>query len=494
MARASPSRTRRRRTFVARFGMPATRAAGVDVGGEGGMQVAPSRLDRALRAVGDVRAGESTTALLLALNVFLLLTTYYVLKPVREALILGQGSPELKSYMSVGQVALLMVVVPLYARLVSALPRLRLIRVVTWFFIGCLVAFYVLAQLGVPLGVIFFLWIGIFNLMIVAQFWAFANDLYTKDEGERLFPIVGFGASLGAVLGSIVAAALIAPLGVYQMLLVGAAGLILQLQITAYIDRRERGRIARAAGKKSEDDHGAAAAKHNAFALVFQNRYLLFIGLMLMLFYCVDATGEYILGSIVKDRAADLVQSGASDGLTIEQLIGRFYSRYFGLVNIASLLLQLFIVSRVVKYAGVGRAVAVQPALSLVAYLVIGFVPLLWLVLVAKIVEKSADYSLNNTVRNMLFLPCTREEKYSAKQVIDSLFVRLGDVSSAALVFIGTTVGGLSATGFGRVNILLAAVGLALAIAVGRNYANLTTSRTRKAHETHRHTAPAATR
>src|SRR5690349_10648791 len=104
-----------------------------------------SRLDRALRVVADVRAGEGATAVLLSLNVFLILSAYYVLKPVREALILGQGSPELKSYMAVGQVLLLIVVVPLYGKLVAALPRLRLIRAVTWFFAACLVAFYVLA-------------------------------------------------------------------------------------------------------------------------------------------------------------------------------------------------------------------------------------------------------------------------------------------------------------------------------------------------------------
>ena len=436
------------------------------------MSQSPSPLDRALRVVADVRAGEGLTALLLALNVFLILTAYYLLKPVREALILGQGSPELKSYMSVGQVALIMVVVPLYARLVSALPRLRLIRVVTWFFVACLVGFFALARIGVPLGIIFFLWIGIFNLMIVAQFWAFANDLYTKDEGERLFPVVGFGASLGAVLGSFIAGWLIAPLGVYQMLLVGAAGLILQLQITSSIDRRERARTAHRV--RTEPSTHEPTAAHNAYALVFRNRYLLFIGLMLMLFFCVDATGEYILGSIVTDRANDAVQSGGSGGLSVEQLIGRFYSRYFGVVNIASLLLQLLVVSRIVKYAGVGRAVTIQPALSVLAYTVIGFLPMLGLLLAAKISEKSTDYSLNNTVRNMLFLPCTREEKYSAKQVIDSLFVRLGDVSSAVLVFIGTAVVGLNATGFARVNIVLAALGLFLAIVVGRGYQQLT--------------------
>ena len=423
-----------------------------------------------LRAFADVRPGEGLTAVLLAGNVFLILLAYYILKPVREALILGQGSAEIKSYLSVGQVALLIVVVPLYAKLVAAMPRMRLIRVVTWFFIACLVAFYVLAQAGVSLGIPYFLWIGVFNLMIVAQFWAFANDIYTKDAGERLFPIVGFGASLGAVLGSFVAGQLIRPLGVYQLMLVGAVGLFLQMQVTAHVDRRESRRLRPAAVGVASD---RPTQSHNAYALVFHNRYLLSIGVMLLLFYLVDATGEYILGSIVKDRATDMVNAGQSDGLTVEGLIGRFYSRYFGLINIASLLIQLFLVSRLVKYVGVGRAVCILPALSVIAYSIMAFVPSLGFMLAGKVSEKSTDYSLNNTVRNMLFLPCTREEKYSAKQVIDSLFVRFGDVVSATLVFVGTTALGLSSTGFAQVNIVMAGLGLATAVAVGRRYARL---------------------
>src|SRR5690349_19385374 len=147
----------------------------------------PSTLDRALGVFADVHPGEGLTAVLLSLNVFLILMAYYVLKPVREALILGEGSPELKSYLSAGQVAVLALVVPLYGRLVARFPRMRLINVVTLFFAACPVLFYVLASAHVRLGVIFFIWIGIFNLMIVAQFWSFANDVYTKQQGERLF-------------------------------------------------------------------------------------------------------------------------------------------------------------------------------------------------------------------------------------------------------------------------------------------------------------------
>ena len=166
----------------------------------------------------EVHAGEGGTVLLLALNVFLILMAYYVLKPVREALVLSEGSAELKSYLSAGQVAVLAVVVPLYGRLVARFPRMRLINVVTLFFAACPIVFYLLARAHVPLGIIFFVWIGVFSLMIVAQFWSFANDIYTKDQGERLFAIVGFGASLGAVAGARIADQLIEPMGVYCLL------------------------------------------------------------------------------------------------------------------------------------------------------------------------------------------------------------------------------------------------------------------------------------
>ena len=156
-----------------------------------------SGLERFLNLFTVVRPGEAKTALLLALNVFLILMAYYILKTVREGLILGEGSAELKSYLSAGQVVLLAFVVPYYGRLVAKFPRMKLINVVTVFFILCPPVFYLLAQFGVPLGIIYFVWIGIFNLMVVAQFWSFANDVYSKEEGERLLVIVGLGASLG---------------------------------------------------------------------------------------------------------------------------------------------------------------------------------------------------------------------------------------------------------------------------------------------------------
>jgi AAA family ATP:ADP antiporter len=194
---------------------------------------------------------------------------------------------------------------------------------------------------------------------------------------------------------------------------------------------------------------------------------------MLMLLNWVNTTGEFILGSIVKDTAAQIIADGKANGLTEGQLIGDFYSKYFTLVNILGLLLQLFVVSRVVKHLGVPWAVMILPMISLGAYNILVFYPALLAVLAAKVAENSTDYSLNNTVRNMLFLPCTYEEKFSAKQAIDSFFVRMGDVLSALLVFVGTTILALQPRGFAAINAAIVVVWLALAWRVGRYYKEL---------------------
>ena len=165
-----------------------------------------SALDRFLRLFADVRAGEGVTAVLLMLNIFLLLASYDLLKTIREPLILTvPGGAEVKSYSSAAIAAILIVLVPVYSALASRVSRVRLINGVTLFFILCLVAFFLLNRSGVPVGVAFFIWVGIFNVSLVAQFWSFANDIYSKEAGERLFPIIVIGMTAGAPLGSFVA-------------------------------------------------------------------------------------------------------------------------------------------------------------------------------------------------------------------------------------------------------------------------------------------------
>ena len=455
----------------------------------------PNPLDRVLSLFTEVRPGEAGTALLLTLNIFLLLAAYYVIKPLREALILSDQGAEVKSYAAAGQAILLLGLVPAYGLLADRLPRRGLLNAVTAFFVLCLVAFYGLTRANVPVGVVFFLWVGIFSLMIVAQFWSFANDLYTKEQGERLFVIVGFGMSLGAVIGSILAGRIIPLVGVSQALLVAAGLLVLAAVISNVVDARERARhethlpphlttaeIPAATGEYqimamqeaqkltvSLPGTGPVSRK-GTFRLVFASRYLLLIALLMLVVNWVNTTGEYILGRTVARAAVAAVEAGTAGGLGVPEYIGRFYSEFFLIVNVIGLVLQLFVVSRILKYFGARVAVLVLPFIALTGYTIIAFAPVLALVRAVKIAENATDYSIQNTVRNVLFLPTSRDEKYKAKQAIDSFFWRAGDVMSAALVFVGVTMLSLGTTGFAQVNLVLAAIWLVLAFAVGREY------------------------
>ena len=432
-----------------------------------------SLLERALSVFTDVRGGEGITVVALAFNVFLILTTYYLIKPVREALILSvPGGPELKSYSAAGQALLLLLAVPAYGWLASRVPRMRLIDSVTLLFAACLVAFYALVAAGAEVGVAFFLWVGIFNLMVPAQFWAFANDVYNPDQGKRLFVLVAFGASTGAVFGSLVAELLIPVVGVSQMLLVAAGVLASTLVVTHFVNARERGAkrpgTSATASTSASDRDETPIGGGNAFAMVLRNRYLLLLAIMLLLNNWVNSNGEYILGHIVKE-AADA--NAAGHGAVEERaFIAEFYAVYFGVVNVVGMLLQLFVVSRVIKYIGVPVAICLLPAITLGSYGMIVALPVLGVVRWVKTAENSTDYSLQSTLKQVLYLPTTRAEKYKAKQAIDTFFVRTGDLCSAGLVLASTHLFSLGVRGFAVVTIVLCAAWLAVSVLLGRRF------------------------
>jgi AAA family ATP:ADP antiporter len=340
---------------------------------------------------------------------------------------------------------------------------------VTLLFAACLVAFYALVVAGAEVGVAFFLWVGIFNLMVPAQFWAFANDIYTPEQGKRLFVLVAFGASTGAVFGSLVAEVLIPIVGVSQMLLVAAGVLASTLLITHFVNAREQG--APRAGSSGGKQDDAPIEGGNAFAMVLRNRYLLLLAIMLLLNNWVNSNGEYILGHIVKE-AADA--NAAGHGAVEERaFIAEFYAVYFGIVNLAGMLLQLFVVSRVIKYIGVPVAICLLPAITLGSYAMIVALPVLGVVRWVKTAENSTDYSLQSTLKQVLYLPTTRAEKYKAKQAIDTFFVRAGDLCSAGLVLAGTHLFTLSVRGFAVVTIVLCVAWLAVSVLLGRRFKDL---------------------
>jgi AAA family ATP:ADP antiporter len=303
---------------------------------------------------------------------------------------------------------------------------------------------------------------GVFNMMIVAQFWAFAADIYTEAQGKRLFPLVAAGASLGAMAGSYTVKSIVHVVGTLQMMLISAAVLMASALITQIIHARAtKGKPADKAagaaekdavtGGKNGDEALSDEDKRGAFALVFKNKYLLLIAMFTLIFTLVNTSGEYMISQLVSDAAKQHEHTKEA----VREYIAGYMGDYFLWVNVAGLAIQLFLVSRIIKYGGFRVAFLVFPVVALASATMITASPTLGAVRIGKTAENSIDYSLNNTVRNMLWLPTTRRMKYVAKQAVDSFFARLGDVFSGAAVFVLVGQLDLGVRGVAAMNIVL---------------------------------------
>lgn len=448
----------------------------------------PSLLERGLGVFAEVEAGEGAAVVLMFVNVFLILTAYYVLKVVREGLIIGSGGlmgltgAELKSYSAGAMAILLIPVVRGYGTLASRVSRIKLLNVCVGIVIACLGVFFVLGRLGVSLVLPYFLWLGIVSVFLIGQFWSYANDIYTEAQGKRLFAIIAIGGSLGAIAGP-----KIAQLGkdhtfLLMVLAAGVFGLCLVLYNAVERIARRRG------GKAQDEAHDqdeAPLGKEGGFQLVLSDRYLMLIALMLLVANVVNTTGEYILTRSVERHAIATVpdsqfahiQDEAARAQAIQQArrpIGNeFYGGFYGLVNMIGFIIQAFLVSRIFKYAGVRAALFVLPVIAFGGYLAIALLGGLSVLRIAKTAENSVDYSLQNTVRQALFLPTSREAKYKAKAAIDTFFVRFGDAISALVVAGGIRIAGLDTRGFAMVNVVLVALWLVIVVGIVRRHRRL---------------------
>lgn len=417
----------------------------------------------------------------MTMTIFLILASYLMAKVVREPLILSGGGAELKSYASVIQIGLLILVVRVYTKCVCTFCRTTLLNIVTLFFAGCLVAFWaVLTFYGAINGIIFYLWSGIFSLVIIAQFWSFANDVYTPEQGKRLFVLLAFGASAGGVFGPMLASFMLELVGLYNLLLVSAGLLLLSLLLLNYIGPRvfiNKDHCRAPAGEESDEK---PASNKGSMSVLFRSRYLIMIAFLMLLANWVNTTGEYILGRSVGQTASEMFAGMQNADILEKNYIGGFYADFYSLVGFAGLVIQLLIVSRVVKYLGVRFALMVLPLIALGGYATMAIIPVLGFISWAKTAENSTDYSLNSTVRQILFLPTTREEKYKAKVAIDTIFVRAGDVLSAGLVFVGASLLTLSISQFAIISTSLASVWLILAFFVGKENQKIIKSTTQE--------------
>lgn len=344
---------------------------------------------------------------------FALLAGYYVLRPLRDQMGIAGGTRALPWLFTATFVTLL-AAQPLYGALVARLSRARFIPIVYHFFVVNLAVFWALLALGIaPVIVarVFFVWVSVFNLFAVAVFWSFMADLFTSEQGKRLFGFIGAGGTAGALLGPVITIALSVPLGPHNLLIAA----IVFLEIAVFCAHRlERGAGGSLGGHRREEPRVGGSALAGVSGLV-RSPYLLGVAAWVSLL-SFGATMLYLAQANVV--AATVQGAGAQT---------RLFASIDLAVGLLTLATQVFVTGRLLQRFGTGAAAAALPMVYVIGFLVLATSPSLAVVVVFQVAQRWMNFAIANPARQVFFTVVGREEKYKAKNLIDVVIYRGSD-------------------------------------------------------------------
>ncbi len=420
---------------------------------------------RLLDRVVAVRAEEAAALCWSFAYFFCLLAGYYVLRPLRDEMGIAGGVKNLQ-WMFTATFLLMLAAVPLFGWVVASLPRRRFIPLVYHFFVLNIAIFWLLLTVGAArqdVARVFFVWISVFNLFAVSVFWSFMADLYTSEQGKRLFGFIAAGGSAGALLGPAVTVALAVPLGPVNLLIV--AGVLLEVAIVC-AHRLEWAAAglkanvvaesgAKRALAKTPDAGGLGGGWLAGLAMILRSPYLAGIALWVFLLS--------IAGTFLYFQQANIV-AAASDNPAVRTRIFATIDLVVGILTIA---IQFVATGRLIARFGVGRAAAFLPLVFVLGFLVLAWMPWLVVVIAFQAIQRTANFAISNPAREVLFTVLRREEKYKAKNVIDIVVFRGAD-AVAGWLFTALRGVGLELSTISLATVPLAAGWLVLALALGR--------------------------
>jgi AAA family ATP:ADP antiporter len=439
---------------------------------EGGASYTPlARAPWLLRWI-DVRPGEGAPLAWSIGYFFCLLLAYYLLRPLREAFGIASGWENLAPLMT-GTLLAMLAVSPLFAWLVSRVPRRRFLPLTYRFLLSNLLVFYLLLRAfasgpeGTPtwISYVFYVWLSVFNVFAVSVFWSFLSDVFTSVQAKRLFGLVGLGGTLGSIAGAAAASALAEPLGTPGLMLLAALALEAAARcVLAILRRTDPSRADTPIRVRAEEPGRRVLA---GLQLVLSSRYLQCI-LVYVFVYGLTNTFIYM-------EQGRIVESAFPDDTTRTQAFARldFWQ------TVAILVMQIFLSGRVMRWIGLGPTLMIVPAVSL-----LGFAALsggvdryvggaFTLILVFQVVRRALHFAVDRPAREVLFTVVDADARYKSKSLIDTFVFRAGDM-----------VGGWTARGFalagaslGFVAIPVAAVGLGVGLALGPMQARRQASR-----------------
>jgi|SRR6056297_546574 len=382
---------------------------------------------------------------------FVLLCSYYIVRPLRDEMGIAGGVENLQ-WLFTGTFLAMLAAVPLFGWISSRYQRQKFLPLVYLFFIANLLIFYLLFHSGqthVWVARAFFIWTSVFNLFIVSVFWSFMADLFTDAQAKRLFGFVAAGGTAGALAGPAITASLAVPLGAKNLLLISVAGLVWAIlciyQLSAWSEKKSvPAPTAASPERKSihEKNTVLGGGALDGLRMIMTSPYLLGICLLILLYTTLSTFLYFQQAEIIRDSFSD------SDQRT------KVFAAMDLATNALTIILQLFVTSRIVKRFGLSWGLALIPLLLGLGFLFLAFMPTLGVLVCVQVARRAGNYALMKPSREMLFVVLDREQKYKAKNIIDTVIYRCGDVVSA------WAYAGLQALGLGLSAIALIAVPL----------------------------------
>ncbi|MCW8900237.1 MAG: MFS transporter [Gammaproteobacteria bacterium] len=379
------------------------------------MKTIRALIDRSI----DLRAGELPALIISFSYFFSLLCAYYIIRPLRDEMGILGGIKNLP-WVFTGTFLVILAMVPVYGWVSSRYPRRQFLPLVYSFFILNLLTFYALFHFQIsPAHVAqsFFIWVSVFNLFVVSVFWSFMNDIYDKEQAKRLFGSIAAGGTLGALAGPILTTWLAQPVGTHNMLLISAVLLLIPIacikKLTHWFKQQPQSQL--------DDSYQNPIGGHwlAGFTLVIRSPYLMGIGLLILLFSTLSTFLYFQQASIIQDTF-----SNSAERTSVFAMIDLA-------VNSLTILIQIFLTGRIVRALGLAWTLALIPLLLIVGFIMLSVSPVIAVLIVVQVLRRAGNYAIMRPAREMLYVVLKREEKYKAKNFIDTVVYRGGDAVSA---------------------------------------------------------------
>ncbi len=420
-----------------------------------------TRFHSLLRRVVDVRPNEVRAMVAAFAFFFFLLGSYFVLRPMRDAVAAASGVTKLP-WLFAGTLAVTLLCNPLFAWLVVRFPVWRVIPIAYHFFTASFLAFHMVLRFAaggegsavdVWMGRAFFVWLTVFALFNTSMFWCLMADAFRSDQAKRLFGFIGVGGTLGSIIGSAVTVGLAPRIGAVNLLLV-ASGL---LELAVLVITRFPLETAGGDDRVNPRDEVIGGTVWSGFAHVAQSPYLLGICGFLLL---------YVFGSTVLYFAqSDLVGQLYADRTARTAILARLEL----VTQVLTVLTQVFFTGRIIRWLGLAAALAILPTLSVIGFGVLGTMTAFQVLATFTVLRRATNFSIMNPAMEVLFTVVPREDKYKAKSVIETFVYRGGD-QLAAWAYAGLAALGLGFAGISWVAVPVSAAWVMLGVWLGRQH------------------------